>query len=157
MRLTLFALAAALALTGCKPSLIAGTKIPDTKDTRAALEVLSKYKDAVEALNADGVVALAAPSYFDKGDPSKGVSSRDYAGLKAGLAEDFKHLKTVKIDATIKDVRVDGDTALIDYYLVMHYMLVVPSTNKFPWKDDQDDAQLRLVRVNGEWKVQSGL
>src|ERR1700686_3141892 len=60
-------LSAALCLCACAPSLIPGTNITDKPDTRAALDVLSKYKIASEALDSDAVLELAASTYFDNG------------------------------------------------------------------------------------------
>lgn len=148
----------ALALSACGAPLIRNTKIPDNKDTRAVLQVLSQYKTAFEALDAPGVLALVAPTYFDKGDAAKNVPPRDFAALEKDLAEDYKRIKTVKLDFTVKDLRIQDGRAEIDTFVVMHYMLQFAAAPlRFPWKDEQDDARFVLVRVDGGWKLQSGL
>jgi hypothetical protein len=148
----------ALAATACGGPLIRNTKIPDNKDTRAVLEVLSKYKTAFEALDSAAVIGLVAPTYFDKGDAAKNTPPRDFAALQKDLAEDYKRIKTIKLDFTVKDLRIDDDKAEIDTFVVMHYMLQFAAAPlRFPWKDEQDDTRFQLVRVDGVWKIQSGL
>lgn len=157
-RALLFALPLLAALAACGSPLIRNTTIPDNQDTRAVLQVLSQYKNAFEALDASAVTALVAETYFDKGDASKNAAPRDLAALQKNLPEDYKRIKTIKLDFTVKDLRIDSDQAEIDYFVVMHYLLQFDATPlRFPWKDEQDDARLVLVRVGGAWKIQSGL
>lgn len=148
-------LAAALAiLAGCSPSLIPGTRIPDRPDNREVLEVVGRYKQSAEALDLQAVLALASPAYFDK-TSARGAAPVDYAGLQRSLSEKFSRLKALKMEITIKDIRVQGDRAEVDYFLVMHFSVDLP--NKEKWFPESDDQRMALARVNGEWKVTSGL
>jgi hypothetical protein len=149
------ALAAALLVGACAPSLIPGTQIADKPDTRAALDVLSKYKRASESLDADAVMALAAPSYFDSGSGTRNRQTVDYEGLKKAIPAEFERLKALRMDITVKDARVQGDKAQVDYFLVLHYSLKLPSGEK--WHSESDDVRLSLAKVDGAWKVTSGL
>ena len=151
----LHTLAAALALcAGCSPSLIPGTRVADRPDNRAVLEVLGRYKQSAEALDMPAVLALASPAYFDR-TSARGAAPVDYAGLQRALSEKFGRVKALKMDITVKDVRVDGDRAEIDYFLVMHFALDLPSKEK--WFPESDDQRMALARINGAWKVTSGL
>jgi hypothetical protein len=38
---------------------------------------------------------------------------------------------------------------------VLRYAVATPSGEK--WKSESDDARMRFVRLNGEWKIASGL
>ena len=146
--------AAAVALLGCSPSLIPGTRIPDRPDNRAVLDVVGRYKQSAEALDLQAVLALASPEYFDK-TSARGAAPVDYAGLQRSLSEKFNRLKALKMEITIKDIRVQGDRAEVDYFLVMHFSVDLP--NKEKWFPESDDQRMALARVNGEWKVTSGL
>lgn len=148
------ALLALATLAACAPSTLPGTTIPDTPETRAVLEVLSRYKSAFEALDAGGIIALAAPTYLDR-EGLRGAPPRDLAALKAKLPDELKRLKGVKMDVTVKDARIKGDNAEIDYFVVLHYSLALASGER--WKSESDDTRLALVRVGGAWKIQSGL
>ena len=147
-------LAACALLTACSPSLIPGTRIPDKADNRAVLEVLGRYKQSAEALDMQGVLGLASTSYFDR-TSARGAAPVDYAGLQKTLSEKFSRLKALKMEITVKDIRVEGDRAEVDYFLVMHFSLDLPSKEK--WYPESDDQRMALARINGEWKVTAGL
>jgi hypothetical protein len=144
-----------LAVAACAPSLIPGTQIKDAPENRAALQVLSDYKRAAEALDADAVLALVAPDYFDSGSTSRSKRTVNYAALQEQVPAEFRRLKALRMDITVKDARVEGDKAQIDYFLVLHYSIALPSGEK--WMSESDDARLSLAKENGKWKVIAGL
>jgi len=141
----------------CSHNTIPGTNIRDAPENRAILDVLAAYKAAMEARDPDALLALAAPNYFDKGDPTRMATTGplDYGTLRRDLPEDFKDVKSVHLDITVKDVKVDGDKAQVDYYAVLRYAVGVVSGEK--WFSEADDARMRLVKLNGKWKIASGL
>ena len=145
-----------LLCAACSHNTIPGTQIPDRPENRAVLEVLSAYKAAMEARDADALLALAAPGYFDRGDPKATTGAPiDYGTLRREIPEDFKDVKSVHLDITLRDVQVDGDKAHIDYYAVLRYAVAVATGEK--WFSEADDARMRLVKLNGRWKIASGL
>ena len=144
-----------LAMAACAPSLIPGTQIKDDPDNRAALQVLSDYKRAAEALDAEAVLALVAPDYFDSGATSRSKRSVDYAALQEQVPAEFRRLKALRMDITVKNARVEGDKAQIDYFIVLHYSIALPSGDK--WMSESDDARLSLAKEDGKWKVIAGL
>ena len=148
------AAAAVALLAGCSPSLIPGTRIPDRPDNRAVLDVVGRYKQSAEALDLQAVLALASPAYFDR-TSARGAAPVDYAGLQRALSDKYSRLKALKMEITIKDIRVQGDRAEVDYFLVMHFSVDLP--NKEKWFPESDDQRMALARINGEWKVTSGL
>ena len=148
------AAAAVALLAGCSPSLIPGTRIPDRPDNRAVLDVVGRYKQSAEALDLQAVLALASPAYFDR-TSARGAAPVDYAGLQRALSDKYSRLKALKMEITIKDIRVQGDRAEVDYFLVMHFSVGLP--NKEKWFPESDDQRMALARINGEWKVTSGL
>ena len=148
-------LAAALALSACSHSRIAGTNIEDSPTTRAILEVFGKYRQALEARDATGLLALAAPGYTDPGDASHGVGPTDYGSLQQKLQKDFASVTGVKLEATVKDLAVEGDKARLDYFQVLRYAVATQGGER--WKSESDDARMKFVRVSGEWKIASGL
>jgi hypothetical protein len=144
----------ALHLAACSPALIPGTKVPDRPENRAVLEVLARYKLAAEALDTQAILSLAAPAYFEQSN-SRGATPVDGAGLSRALQDKFGRVKTLKMDITVRDLRIQGDRAEIDYFLVMHYALDLPAKEK--WFPDSDDQRMVLARIDGKWKVASGL
>ena len=151
-----FALPACLLAAACAHATLPGTNIRDTPDNRAILDVFGRYKRALEARDATAILALAAPDYNDAGDPARGVRPVDRQGLQQKLTADLAKVTGVRLDATIKDLQVSEEgTARLDYFQVLRYAIATDGGEK--WKSESDDARMRFARVNGEWKIASGL
>ena len=148
-------LLACLVAAACSHKTLPGTNIQDTPQNRAVLDVFAKYKLALEARDATALYELAAPGYTDPGDPSRGINPTEYANLKEKLRTDLSRITGLRLEATIKDLEIKEEVARIDYFQVLRYAVATPNGEK--WKSESDDARMRLVRVNGEWKIASGL
>ena len=147
-------LAISLLLAGCAHHTIAGTSIRDEPETRAVLDVLNKYKEAMEEKNAGALLALAAPDYYDTSRVNRPI---DYAALQKELPADVARLGGVRIELTIKDVNVEGPKARVDYFQVLRYAVKLPEGGE-RWEPSQsDDARMKLVKQDGLWKIASGL
>ena len=117
--------------------------------------MFTRYRNALENRDAAGLLALAAPTYADRGDPSRGISPTDYGSLQKKLQSDFAKVTGIKLEATVKELAVKDDDAHLDYFQVLRYAVATPTGEK--WKSESDDARMKFVRVNGEWKIASGL
>ena len=148
--LVLVALAA-----GCKPSLLPGTEIPETKDTRAVYDVLLAYRAALEKRDPNAVLALVAPSYFDNAGTPEPADDLDRAGLEASLAKDLPRTEGQKIDFTIRKIDIRGDEAVVEIFYDSFYRVKTDST--LVPRRDSDVSRVRLKRVEGQWKFVSGL
>jgi hypothetical protein len=153
--MTRTAAALILLLAACARDTIPGTQIPDEPKTRAVLDAFGRYKAALEARDATALYGLAAPSYYDPGDPSRGVGPTDYQTLQTKLQHDFDKVDGLKLEVTLKDVQVKGEEARVDYFQVLRYAVNTPSGAR--WKSESDDARMKMVKVGGEWKIASGL
>ena len=149
------AIALALVATACSHANLPGTNIPANDRTRALLEAFTKYHDALESRDPTALLALAAPSYYDNGDASRGIGPTDFKALQQKLAHDFEKVNGLKLEATLKSIDVDGDKANIDYFQVLRYAVATPSGET--WKSESDDARMKFVKVSGAWKITSGL
>jgi hypothetical protein len=155
MRTAILAAVSATALA-CSHQMIPGTTIPDEPQTRALLDVFVRYKRALEARDANALLHLAAPDYSDPGETSRGEGPTDYETLKTKLPLTFEKLSDLKLEATVRDVEVKGQEARIDYYQVLRFALRTPNGGE-RWKSVSDDARMKFVRVQGEWRIASGL
>jgi hypothetical protein len=149
------ALASLALLAACSHATLPGTNIPANDDTKAVLSTFTKYHDALEARDPAAIYALAAKSYYDTGDATRGIGPTDYGSLQRKLSHDFEKVDGLKLEATIKNIEVDGDKANLDYFQVLRYAVVTP--NGETWKSESDDARMRFVKVSGAWKIASGL
>jgi len=142
-------------LAACTHNTIPGTNVPDEPQNRAVLQVLANFKQAMENRDADALLALAAPGYFDKGDPSRPTDPHDLAGLRRSVPKDFNGVRSLKLDIDIRNVKIEGDSAQVDYFGVMRYAIAVPNGEK--WFSESDDQRMKFVKIDGDWKISSGM
>jgi hypothetical protein len=152
---TLPCLLAALVLAGCAHEKIAGTEIEDTSDTRAIIDVMKKYRIAVEAKDVAGIASLLDTTFKDDGGSSGPEDDLDYGTAPQKLAERFAKLDNVKLDLDIRKIKVKEDSASAVYHYNMRFLILV-QTSKVP-KADSDIKEMAFRRVDGEWKITSGI
>ncbi|MGC3998122.1 MAG: hypothetical protein QM767_11785 [Anaeromyxobacter sp.] len=156
MNLRLAPLALLLALAACTPRNIPGTEIPESPDTVAIAQLLAAYRTALEKLDAPGVLALAAPDYYDIAgtpDPSDDV---DYTRLQQRLPADLAAIDSMQLDFTLRKIDVQGDRATAEVYFESNYRVKTPSGATVPHRD-ADMHRLALRRVENAWRITSGL
>ena len=149
-------LAAGLALlAACAPRLLPGTDIRDTPENRAVYEVVRSYQQALERRDAPAILALVAPDYFDNAgtpDPSDDI---DRAKLEQTLPADLAKLEGVRLDVTIRNIQVQGDNAIAEVFYETYYRVETPA-GPVP-RRDSDVHQIHLRKIEGAWKITSGL
>ena len=149
-------LVAALALlAACAPRLIPGTDIKDTHENRAVYDVVRAYHQALERRDAPAILALVAPDYFDNAgtpDPSDDI---DRARLEKTLPADLAKLEGVRLDVTMRGIQVQGDTATAEVFYETYYRVETPA-GPVP-RRDSDVHQIHLRKIEGAWKITSGL
>jgi len=151
-------IASLLALAGllaCSHNTIPGTNVRDDPQNRAVLQVLASYKQAMEARDANALLSLAAPGYFDKGDPTRPTDPHDLEGLRKSVPRDFNGVKALKLDIDVRNLTINGDQAQVDYFGVMRYAVALPNGEK--WFTESDDQRMKFVKVDGDWKIASGM
>ena len=148
-------LLALAALAACSHNTIPGTNVRDDPQNRAVLQVLANYKEAMEARDANALISLAAPGYFDKGDPARPGDAHDLEGLRKSVPRDFKGVRALKLDIDIRNLKIEGDRAQVDFFGVMRYAVAVPNGEK--WFTESDDQRMKFVRIGDEWKISSGM
>lgn len=141
-----------VALAACSPRLIPNTKIQDTPDNRAIIDIVRQYKTAYEMKDATTIASLASPRYLD---PRESIS---HATLATELAKDFEKVKQLQLDITLRRIEVQksdakGERAEVDYFYSTSFLLA--STDSV-WKTETDEKRMILERLDGQWRVLSG-
>ena len=144
----------ALLASACSHNTIPGTSIPDNPETRAVIDVFGRYKAAMEDRDASALLALTSPAYYDTTRLNRPM---DFAALQKELPQDMAKLSGVKLELTVRDLKLEGDKAHIDYFQVLRYSVKLPDGGE-KWEPAQsDDARMKFARVAGQWKIASGL
>ena len=146
----------ALAFAACTPSMIPGTSVPDTKDNRELLKQVELYRQAVERKDAEAVLEMVSPSYYDtRGHPDDPSFHWNYAKVKTELPERFSQIKDVKLDIIPRRIEVAKDKALVSYLFTQNFTAQLPSGEVA--KHDSDLNRMEFVRVGKKWLITRGL
>jgi hypothetical protein len=157
----------ALAVVGCgspKRSFVAGTKVPLTTPNKSALERCEEYRLAVERGDADALMLMAHPQYWeDSGTPS-GSDDYGYEGLRNVLLT--RLLKASDIRYSLRYVGVHqqcpaadlkaGCRAAVDI-LIDASFTVTNAYGKPSRPDKRDQNQLVLEWDGRRWLFLSGM
>ncbi len=158
-RIYMFGLAAfsllAVASTACKPALLPGTEIEDTEDTRAVYDVLEAYQAGVEKRDADAVLALVHPEYFETAGTEDPADDYGYEELKLHLRDDFERSLVIRLDLHLKQIEVEDDQARVTYRYQSRSQVNFPAGEQ--WVTKTDVNMMKLRRVDESWKIISGL
>ena len=106
-----FLLVMALVAVGCTPKKIPGTEVDDTDDTRAILDVMEKYRVALEKRDAQGIVSLADESFKDDGGSANPDDDYDYHDLYTKLPETLKRLGDIRVEFNVRKIELTEDTS----------------------------------------------
>lgn len=145
----------AVAVAACSPRRIPGTEIRATDDTMAIYDVVRAYGAAMTKEDVKGVLALVAPDYFDTAgtpDPADDVNA---GALENALASDFAKIDDLRLELTVRDIRVEGDRAFAEVFYDAWYRV---QTQQGPVpRHDSDLHRIAFRKVEKSWKIVSGL
>ena len=99
-----------LMIASCGPKYIENTKIPDTPQTRQILNLMEKYRQAIEHRDIDTLKAMASRRYYENGGTTA-TSQDDYGYntlLKRVLSYLKDNVKAVQYQLKIKNIAKDG-------------------------------------------------
>lgn len=154
LRLAL-SLALVLALGACGAKRIPGTEVRDTADNRAIYQLIDAYRQAAERRDAEAVLALVSPTYFDDAGTPDPADDVDYGQLQKLLPRHYKQLSAVRLGIGIREIDVKGDRAVANVFYDGYYRVATPAGDTA--KSASDVAQMRFVREDGRWRIASGL
>ncbi len=151
--------------TACTPKNIQGTDIPDNEENRAVINVFKEYTEAVQSKNPEKILATVAEEYYDTNGTEKGEDDVDYKALKAFLqTEDFKKILEINVIFIIKQLTLTDESAKLLFYFETRYKQedtekrksILNQTNE-KWTKMSDVNLMTLKKINGKWKIVSGI
>jgi ketosteroid isomerase-like protein len=151
VRRALLALGLVAAATACGPHHIPGTDLEDTGDTRAIIDTISKYNSALEARDANGILALVHPDFRDNAGTLDPADDIDIQRLRTVLPQRLAKLQDVAVRIEIKAIDVKGDQAQAVYTWVSQFKLGGKSMT------ESDIKRMELRRTAQGWKILSGI
>ena len=154
---TIFGALFALGMIGCAHNKIPLTNIDDTEENREILAIVKEYHKALESLDADAILSLVSPRYFEDNANLESADDYDFEGLRKMLREDFGRTKAMKVNIRVDAIEVDDEAerAWAELYYQVHAQNEYPSGLK--WESGSDRTRLRFERVQGKWLIVAGL
>ena len=153
---TLLAALICCSALACTPKRIPGTEIDDTDDTRAILNVMEKYRSAVEARDAQGIISLVADTFKeDMGTPSP-EDDLDYNGLRQKLPSSLNKLDDVKLDVTVRKVEVNRPANIARAIFTYTTSFKMPGLTAKS-QSDSEIKEMWFKHVGNDWKISSGI
>jgi hypothetical protein len=146
-----------LALTACAPHKIPGTDLDDTSDTRAVIDVLQKYRSAIETKNTDALKKMCDESFRDDGGSSNPDDDVDYASLIPKMNARMQKVSDLKLDVTVRRIEFDTENkvARVTYSYQLSFKMPDYSSRT---QSENDIKQMLLKRVGDQdWKITSGI
>ena len=140
-----------VAAAGCGPHRIPGTDLEDTGDTRAIIDTIARYNSALEARDANAILALVDPEFRDNAGTLSPEDDIDIERLRTVLPKRLAKLLDVAVRIEIKTIDVKGDRAQAVYTWVSQFKL-----NGKP-RTESDIKRMELRRRADGWKIVSGI
>jgi hypothetical protein len=154
LRLSAVLLAAAAA-AACSPRLLPGTDIREDRDTRAIYDQIQAYRDALQRRDAQAILAMVAPDYFDTAGTPEPEDDVNRDILAQRLPADLEKVDAMKLDVTIRKIQVQKDRAVAEVFYDGWYRVKTPG-GIVP-RRDSDIQQLRLRKIEQRWYFTGGL
>lgn len=132
-------------------------QIRETNDTRAIYELMSEYRQSMEAMDLDRIHALVSRDYYENGGTTD-TTEDDYgfAGVTSMLRTLREHVEDFRVEVAIRDIVVEDDRAdvFFEFSLIMLYRVGDNSR----WQTERDINRIQLQRhEDGRWLILSGL
>ena len=147
--------AAAVGAGACAHKTIPRTAIEDTEENREIYRLVQAYEQALESLDADAVLALVSPNFYENNGNTDDADDYDFYGLKDNLAEDFRRTRTLQLDLRVDAIEVKEDEAFAELFYRIRAQNEYPSGLK--WETGSDRTRLQLERIDGKWLIVAGL
>lgn len=141
-------------LTACAARQIPGTQIQDTSDTRAILQVMERYRSALEARDARAIQSLVSRSFKDDAGTDTPEDDLTYANLPAQLATRLERVTDVKLELNVRKVDIAGKEASAIYYWNASFRM--PKLDGRP-QSESELEQMLFEKIDGDWKILSGI
>ena len=145
---------ALLVFAACTPRNIPGTQIPDTEDSRAIINVMERFRAAIEARDAKALQGLVSKSFRDNAGTEDPSDDLTYENLPQALPALFSRIEAPKLDMDIRkvDVKRNGEATVIYYW---NATWRAPALLEKPQRDSELE-QMVLQKEDGTWRIVTG-
>jgi hypothetical protein len=137
------------------PRVIAGTKVTDSKENRDLIEVCERYRHALEDRDAETLLQLASPQYFEDSGTPKADDDYGYEGLKQVINTRLAALKSVRYSVEYRNIEVKNNRASVDIRYDASYQIGTSLGDR--WERKQNEKRLTLDWNGKKWLFVGGM
>ncbi|HOI10276.1 MAG TPA: nuclear transport factor 2 family protein [Myxococcota bacterium] len=148
----------ALALAACSPKYLPNTEVPDTNENRAIVDLVERYRVAVEERDVAALREMVSRGYFSNaGTTSDAEDDYGYDQVEQLILPMLKqNIKKVQYGIFVKRVRFESPTrAVAEFEHSFRYLYVVDGKDQ--WQAKVDFASLTFALEDGVWRIVGGL
>lgn len=150
-----------LALVGCSHDYIPNTQVEDSDFNRQVIAYCEDYRHAVEHRNADMLVKMADPKYYEDGGTVDTSDDLDLEGLKKYLDAEFRKTSQIRYEIFYRDISIGrSNQVFVDYTYSASYKVPLPdakTADDSVWRRRVADNRLELVRDGEKFRILSGM
>jgi hypothetical protein len=148
--------------SGCATvQVIPGTHVTDTRVNRQLLEVTEKYRHALEDRDAETLVQMASPLYFEDSGTPKAEDDYGFDGLKQVINTRLAALKNVRYNIDYRSIKTTSDPphkgtrAAVEIRYDASYQIGTEVGDR--WERKQNEKVLELEYDGSKWLFVSGM
>ncbi len=146
-----------LTMTACGAKYIENTKIPDTPQTRKILNLVEKYRVAMEHRDIKTLGAMLSRRYYENAGTT--ATSDDDYGYDTVVKKVFPMLqdnvKAIQYHIKVSRITVGKHKASAEFEYMAKVLIAVGEHKKWIFKDDFD--RLDFVKEDGVWRIVRGM
>lgn len=141
----------------CAPRNIEGTGVPDTGENRVIVDLVERYRLAVERRDTEGLREMMSRRYFENaGTTANPDDDYGYDQFESGVLPLLtQDVKSVQFNIYLRRIEFQGDRAFAEYEY--YYKFYYVDGGKDRWAAKNDFARLEFVREDGVWRIAGGM
>ena len=159
--LKLSACVALSTLVGCSHDYIPNTQVEDSDFNREVIAYCEDYRHAVEHRNAELLLKMADPKYYEDGGTVDTADDLDLEGLKKYLQVEFRKTTQIRYEIFYRDISIGrSNQVFVDYTYSASYKVPLPDAKQpddAVWRRQVADNRLELVRDGEKFRILSGM
>lgn len=140
----------------CAHSMLEGTNIRETPDTRAIYDVIVTVRRSLQTRDPNTLMSVVSTQYFEDCGTPDPTDDYGYTELKEKIMTDaLEQAKEVFVAFQVFDIQVNGNLARADLRYNSRTRMEFPAGQL--WDTHRDFDRIEFLREEGKWRITSGL